>query len=142
MSSFYFLAFTYKRTSNGPPSTRIPHGRPKPLTTHRSSRSPPPDIRDCNLISLPFNHPHNPGLSANASNYVPVVTRCCPRGDFPRSSHPSSPEGAAVWDNPLHYLRSILLRGIFLGLLPFEPGPHPRTWRLLASHRYHHPGPV
>lgn len=68
-----------------------------------------------------------------------MMTRHRPRRYIPRTSHPSRPKRPAIRNNPLHYIRSILLSGLFLSLLPLKPSPNSRIRRLLTSHRNHPP---
>lgn len=64
-----------------------------------------------------------------------MMTRHYPRRNISRSPHPYCTKRTPIWNNPIHYLRSILLRRIFLSILPLQPSPYPRPRWLLTPNR-------
>lgn len=64
-----------------------------------------------------------------------MMTGYCPRRNIPRAPYPSCPKRPPIRDDPLYYLRSILLPRFLLSLLPRQPRPNSRTRRLLTPYR-------
>merc|ERR1712240_28851 len=124
MSSSFFSVFTFKRTWDGPPSTRISYSRPEPLTPDRGYCRSSSHIRHRDLIPLPFHYPYNPRNSPSTTNHVSMVTRHYSRRHISRTSHTPRPKGTSLRDNSVYYFRSILFRRVFLSFLPLKPGAH------------------
>lgn len=64
-----------------------------------------------------------------------MMTRHYPRRDISRPPHPYCTKRTPIRNNPIHYLRSILLCRILLSILPLQLSPHPRPRRLLTPNR-------
>jgi hypothetical protein len=65
-----------------------------------------------------------------------MVTGRGTRRHNPRPPHPSCSKRTAVRSSTVHCFRTILLRWIFLSLLPLKPCPDPRTRWLLTTHQH------
>lgn len=102
------------------------------MTHSRSNRRPPHRIRPNHVIPPQLPTPPRNGSSLHRSSYVPVMTRHRTRKHVPRPSHAYSTKRPTVWDGPIHYIRSILLPRIFLGILPLQPSPNPRIRRTMT----------
>lgn len=68
-----------------------------------------------------------------------MVTGCYPREYLSRPPHSCCPKGIAIRNSPIYRVRSILLRRIFLSLLPLKPSTDSRTGSMLTTYRYYSP---
>lgn len=68
-----------------------------------------------------------------------MMTRYYPREYLSGPPHPCCPKRIAIWNSPIYRVRSILLRRIFLSLLPLKPSTNSRTGSMLTTYRYYSP---
>lgn len=123
-------------TPNDPPNPCIPHSQPKSMTPHRSPISPTTNIWTSNMIPLQLNLPPITRFANQYVNHIPMMTRHCTRRYFSRTPHTHCPKRPTIWNNPLYPIRSFFLHWLFLSILPLKPRPHPRTRRVLTTHRH------
>lgn len=122
---------------NDPPNTRLPYSKSKPLATYRSPLRSITYIRPSYMISLQLRTFTIHWTNLQHINYISMMTRYCTRRYISRPPHPRRTKRSSLRHNPFHCIRSIFLLRIFLGLLPLQPSPYPRTRGLLTSSRYY-----
>lgn len=104
------------------------------MAPNRSNRRPSNNLRPCHLISLPLPiltilRPPTINL-----NYNSMMARYYSRRNLSRPSHPTRSERLTIRNNFIYHIRSFLLPGFLLSLLPLKSCPHPRTRGLLTTY--------
>lgn len=133
---------TYRKTPNDPPSPLLPHSKPQPMTTNRSSCSTTYNLWASNLISSPHHKCNKHRTTSHNTNHISMMTRHHPRKHVPRTPHQTSTNRPSLRNNSIYYLRNSLLSWVFLSFLSFQPRTNPRTRRLLTPKRDSPPKPL
>lgn len=74
-------------------------------------------------------------ININPINYIPMMTRHYTRRNLSRTPHTRCTNWTTLRNNSVHYLRSLLLPGVFLSLLPLKLGPNTRTRQPMTPKR-------
>ena len=123
-------------THNDTPNPCLPHSKPKPLTPHRSTIHPLNNIRPNYMIPLQLNNLTNARPNNKHTHNISMMTRCYPREYLSRTSYSNCSNRSSLWNNSLHYFRSLILYWIFLRILSLKSCPYTRTRRLLTPSRH------
>lgn len=124
---------------NDPPNPRISYSQPQPLTAHRSPLRPPPNLWPSHVISFQLHTSPIPRPDNQHTNYISMMAGYYPRKHLSRTPYTNRTKGPPVWNDSIHYLRSILLRRLLLSLLSLKPSPNPRARRMLTPYRHYPP---